>query len=193
VKLQQRFEIVLPVWTATFVASWLSEHPDGLSLPDGRMQLAVALARENVRRETGGPFGAIAVEESSGRLLGMGVNLVDGSRLSVAHAEIVALSLAQKAAGCWNLGGAGGVQLVTSCEPCAMCLGAVHWSGVSSLACGARREDAQAVGFDEGDRPADWVGSLQRRGIGVTLDVLRDKARQVLKEYAAAGGVIYQP
>ena len=41
-------------------------------------------------------------------------------------------------------------ELFTSCEPCAMCLGASLWSGVKRMVCGATKDDAQAIGFDEG-------------------------------------------
>jgi tRNA(Arg) A34 adenosine deaminase TadA len=128
------FELALPAWVQPFLAAWdgpLDDEP-------ARMRLAVALAAENVRRATGGPFGALVVEEG-GRLLSAGVNLVTRSGLSLAHAEMVAISLAQGAVGSWNLDTAGPVQLVTSCEPCAMCFGAVPWSGVGSLVWGARR------------------------------------------------------
>jgi tRNA(Arg) A34 adenosine deaminase TadA len=157
------------------------------------MRLAVALARENVRRRTGGPFGAAVFERASGRLVAGGVNLVHASSCSHAHAEIVALALAQRARGDFDLGAAGlpGHELVTSCEPCAMCFGAIPWSGVRSLACGARASDAEAIGFDEGDKPARWVAALERRGIVVFRDVCRPEAVSVLKAYAAAGGPLY--
>ena len=187
--LHTRFEVSLPEWLAPFIARWSEPLDSG----EQRMRLAVALAAENVRQETGGPFGAIVVEEGSGRLLGAGVNRVTGLGLSLAHAEILAISLAQCAVTDWNLGSSGAVQLVTSCEPCAMCFGAVPWSGVSSLLWGARREDAEAAGFDEGDKPADWVATLEGRGIGVKGDILRAEAVDVLTSYTRGNGVIYQP
>ena len=72
-----------------------------------------------------------------------------------------------------------------------MCLGATPWSGVSTLIVGARDEDARAIGFDEGSKPDDWVAYLEGRGIGVQLDVLRDEAADVLREYMRTGGEIY--
>jgi tRNA(Arg) A34 adenosine deaminase TadA len=164
-----------------------------LDTVENRMALAIALAEENVRRDTGGPFGAIVVAEDGNRLLGAGVNLVTGAGLSLAHAEIVALSVAQAAVGSWNLGRDGRVQLVTSCEPCAMCYGAVPWSGVVDLAWGAHREDAERAGFDEGEKPDDWTDALRRRGISVTGGVLRAEAAAVLLRYARNDGAIYHP
>lgn len=72
-----------------------------------------------------------------------------------------------------------------------MCLGAIPWSGVSRLVCGARDEDARRIGFDEGDKPSDWIGRLRKRGIEVVRDVSRTEAVSVLEEYARNGGIIY--
>jgi tRNA(Arg) A34 adenosine deaminase TadA len=71
------------------------------------------------------------------------------------------------------------------------CLGAVYWSGIRRLVCGARVADAEAAGFDDGPRSSDWVDQLGRRGIAVELEVLLDRARTVLSDYTAQGGVVY--
>ena len=186
---QLRCELALPEWVEPFLAAWA----EPLDEEDRRMRLAIALAEENVRRQTGGPFGAIVVEEGSGRLLGAGVNRVTALGLSLAHAEMLALSLAQRERGDWNLGCRGAVQLVTSCEPCAMCFGAVPWSGVGSVVWGARTEDAEAAGFDEGDKPPNWIETLEARGIRTRRDVLRSEAVAVLARYAGDNGAIYHP
>ena len=182
-------ELSLPHWLESFVNDW----PDPLETAEQRMLLAVSLSAENVLQGTGGPFGAIVVEAETGRLISVGVNLVTTVELSIAHAEIVAISMAQSAINNWNLGHATEVQLVTSCEPCAMCFGAVPWSGVSSLVWGANKEDAETAGFDEGDKPVNWVNSLENRGIRTYSDVLREEAVAVLKKYGKKGGAIYHP
>jgi len=157
-----------------------------------RMRFVLDLARENVAA-AGGPFAAAVFEHDSGRLLAAGANRVVASGYSCAHAEVVALSLAQRLLGHYDLGqpGAPACELVSSAEPCLMCMGAVLWSGVRYLVCGARGEDVTAVGFDEGPKPQDWVGELRRRGIEVRSDVLRDQACELLRAYQAAGGPIY--
>jgi len=180
-------KFVLPDWVGPFMADW----PQTLASSRERMQLAIALSKQSVLQKTGGPFGALVVDERDGKPVSVGVNLVTTAGLSVAHAEIVALSLAQTALGQWNLSHAGALQLVTSCEPCAMCFGALPWSGIRSLVCGARKQDAEAAGFDEGDKPAKWVGSLERRGIAVERGVLRAEAAAVLAYYHDIGGPIY--
>ena len=187
--LHRSCEVLLPAWLDQFIDAW--KQP--LETSEQRMHLAVRLAAENVEHHTGGPFGAIVVEDHSNRLLSVGVNLVTSLDLSFAHAEMVAVSLAQSAIKNWNLGSTGGAQLVTSCEPCAMCFGAVPWSGVNSMIWGAGKEDAEQAGFDEGDKPADWVESLERRGIRTQGGVLREEARAVLQHYAKRDGAIYHP
>ena len=183
-------KLQLPAWLATFISGWTNP----LETIEQRMHLAVTLAAENVRHHTGGPFGAVVVEDDSNRLLGVGVNLVTSVELSLAHAEMVAISLAQSAIGNWNLGSAGKAPLATSCEPCAMCFGAVPWSGVSSLIWGAGKQDAEEAGFDEGDKPVDWVESLERRGIRTRGNVLHEQAKEVLMRYARReGAIIYHP
>lgn len=178
---------------------WLGDAASGAG-PDGgfgsdreRMAWTVGLARENVRRETGGPFAAAVFDREGGDLIAPGVNLVVGERCSVLHAEVVALMAAQRRLGSHDLAAPGlpDCELVATAEPCAMCYGAVPWSGVTRLVCGARGEDARAVGFDEGEKPEDWVGALRRRGIEVARDVRREEARQVLRDYADSGGPIY--
>lgn len=177
----------LPAWVRPFLADW--QQP--LKSINQRMALAIALSKESVRQKTGGPFGAVVVNEQTGELVSVGINLVTTAGLSIAHAEMVALSLAQLSVGQWNLSHSGPLQLVTSCEPCAMCFGALPWSGIKSLVCGARKNDAEAAGFDEGDKPRQWIRSLQRRGIEVQRGVLRSEAASVLAYYHDTGGPIY--
>ena len=175
--------------------AWVGQVVEDRAYPtvEDRMQLAVDLSRENARRGTGGPFGAVVFDSASGRLVAPGVNLVVGAGNSVAHAETVAIMVAQRVLGGYDLGAQEGLacELVASTEPCLMCLGATVWSGVHSLVCGARDEDAAAIGFDEGPKPPVWYERLEERGISVRRDVLRDAAVRVLADYAGTGGRIY--
>ena len=179
----------LPAW----LTKLLDQGLPVLRSVEDRMRFVIRLAAENTRRKTGGPFGAAVFEEDTGRLVACGVNVVKSARCSAAHAEMVALSLAQQALGTHDLAaaGEGKWELVSSVEPCSMCLGAIPWSGIRRLVCGARGEDACAVGFDEGAKPVAWTKELRRRGIAVVRDVCREEATAVLGRYAAAGGLIY--
>ena len=83
-------------------------------------------------------------------------------------------------------------QLVVSGRPCAMCFGAIPWSGIRSLmiaASGPQIEDL--AGFDEGPIHPQWQAELQARGIEVIEGVLADEACEVLRNFAASGQPIY--
>jgi tRNA(Arg) A34 adenosine deaminase TadA len=186
---QGQIVLALPAWLQDLAEQ---QRTQTFENDEAKMRLAIELARQNIDRGTGGPFGAAIFDTTSGRLLAPGVNLVEPAHCSIAHAEMVAITLAQQTIGSYDLSQAGRTcELVTSTEPCAMCLGAIPWSGVRRVVCGAKGEDACAIGFDEGAKPADWVGELTRRGIEVACNVLRDEARAVLTHYTTQGGHIY--
>lgn len=155
------------------------------------MRLAIALSNGNLDAGDGGPFGAGVWDDTDGELVASGVNLALSTNTAIAHAEMVALTLAQHRTGLDDLGKRPGLTLVTSAEPCAMCLGAIPWSGIRRVVIGARDADIRAAGFDEGTKPAGWVEALTARGVAVTRDVLRRDAAAVLDAYAAAGGAVY--
>ena len=180
--------ISLPAWA-------VAREPRGTPYTTdvARMEVAVALARDNVAHGTGGPFGAAIFEQGTGRLVAIGVNSVVRLNNSTLHAEIVAFMRAQAATGSFTLALPGRTthELFTSCEPCAMCLGAVLWSGVKRVVYAARRDDATRLAFDEGPVFPESFAYLRRRGIRIEGGPLRDAARQVMEEYRASGAPIY--
>jgi len=180
--------IALPEWVPAFMTT----APDFIATPHERMRLAIDLARQSASHG-GGPFGAILVEAESGRVVAPGVNLVVPLSCSMAHAEMVAISIAQQLEHSHDLGAVGrpALQLVTSTEPCAMCLGAIPWSGITSLVCGSGGDVAERIGFDEGDKPHLWSELLASRGITVLRGICADEAAAVLTDYARRGGPIY--
>ncbi len=181
--------IVLPAWIDQFAAQEPAERSD-----EARVRFVVAAAREHVERRTGGPFAA-AIFERDGGLVTLGVNVVTTRGSSMLHAEVVAIMNAQARLGSWTLSrnDLPAHDLVTSCEPCAMCLGAVLWSGAKRLVCGATRDDAHAIGFEEGPVFPESYEYLERLGIEVVRGVARAEAAAVLELYARSGGPIYNP
>ena len=177
--------IALPDWVDD-VVEWTRQY----TTDESRMRLAIALASENVQRG-GGPFGAVIVEEDTGRLVSVGVNRVIPENNSTLHAEVLAFMMAQRHVASYTLGAPGLPMhtLVSSCDPCAMCLGATLWSGVRRLVCGATRDDAMGAGFDEGPVFPESYRYLEERRITVVREVLRDEARAVLERYAASGEI----
>lgn len=157
------------------------------------MRLAISLARENVIQGTGGPFGAAVFREPGHELISVGVNGVERLNNSVAHAEILALMAAEARLGSYTLRTPAGkpYELFTTCEPCAMCLGAVLWSGLTRLVCGAGRQDALALGFEEGPVFPESFRYLEDRGVEILHGVLAGEARAVLRSYQERNGRIY--
>ncbi|MBC2715366.1 MAG: nucleoside deaminase [Desulfobacteraceae bacterium] len=182
--------IQLPEW----VAEYVDQSSQVFSDIEDRMDFVIELSRKNIEHQTGGPFGA-AVFDAAGRLIAPGANMVIPSNCSILHAEMVAIALTQKVLGRFDIsdGGKFDFALFATTEPCAMCFGAIPWSGVRRLVCGARKEDAQAIGFDEGPRIENWTDALADRGINVIRDVRREKAAAVLNDYVKYGGRIYNP
>ena len=179
--------ITLPDWLETTCSDYTAATE-----PTAQMRFVIELSRRNIEHKTGGPFAAAVFDADTGELISVGVNRVEPLNGSILHAEMIALLFAQNAIGSFSISAAGiNAVLVSSCEPCAMCLGAIPWAGLAALVCGARDEDARKAGFDEGDKPQNWQQKLNARGIEVTTDILRKEAASVLADYAAAGGGIY--
>ncbi len=184
------FELGLPSWAAPL----LGELPATFDTLESRLELVISWSRLNFERDTGGPFAAAVFERDSGRLVSIGVNRVVPSSCSAAHAEIMALSLAQRRLGTFDLGAPGlpAHELVVNWRPCAMCFGALPWSGVRSLVIAGGGPELDALtGFDEGPVPANWVAELEQRGIRVQEGLLRDSAWQVFVDFAASGRLVY--
>ena len=190
--LYAQIHLTLPPWVHEAVDTTLAYTGDA-----DKVALAIDLSRRNIEARTGGPFGA-AVFGRDDRIIAVGVNRVVPHNCSLARAETMAFMLAQQRTQRARLNElepgvpAGPITLATSAQPCCQCYGASFWAGIDRLLIGARSEDTEALTeFDEGPLPADWVGELERRGIEVVRDLLRDQARDVLRAYGELGGVNY--
>ena len=184
------FSVTMPDWFGAWSATVPSEVP-GL---DGRMAIVNAIARKNFEEGTGGPFAAGVFDAESGKVIALGVNRVMPSGLTSAHAEVTTVSLAQIAAGHWDLGAEGAPvrQLVVNWRPCIMCMGATIWSGVRELVvAGEGPELEELTGFDEGPVTPDWEAELERRGIRVTKGIRRDEAVALFRDFGLSDAVVY--
>ena len=182
----------LPEWIDDF----LKEYQFPLVSNEERMRFVLKLTLQNIEKTTGGPFGAAVFERESGQLVSVGVNVVLKQGCSAAHAEMMAIMLAQQELGTHDLGIAElpEFQLVTSGKMCAMCLGSVVWSGVREVLASAQPEDVEnIVGFDEGPAPADYDQQLEKRGISIIPSFLRQEGCEVLQRYVDLEGVVYNP
>ena len=206
--------VTLPAWALASSEEYFMRK---FTTDEEMMALAVHLSDRNIIEGTGGPFGAAIFErhaDNSATLVSIGMNRVVPLGNSTLHGETVAIQLAQRKLGSFTLmleeSKEDGLfydesnddndkepsprkrkfELFTSCEPCAMCLGATLWSGVSRIVCGATKDDAQKIGFDEGPVFEQSYEHLENSGIQVTRNVLRDEAAKVLQRYGNSG-VIY--
>lgn len=188
--IEKQLSLNLPPWVGAFLSDYVFPMADKLD----RMRFVLALTERNIREGTGGPFGAAVFERDSGNLVSVGVNVVMATECSAAHAEMMALMLAQKKLGVYDLGqdGLPPHQLVSSGKMCAMCLGNVCWSGVQEVVSSAEPEDVEGItGFDEGPTPPDYNAQLERRGIRLLPETLRDEGCRVLQLYVDLGGYVY--
>ena len=89
----------LPGWLETYSQTYVADTD-----LKSRMDFVISASRHNVREGTGGPFAAAIFAIETGELVSLGVNLVMTQGMSFLHAEIVALALAQRKLGCYDLG-----------------------------------------------------------------------------------------
>ena len=145
------------------------------------MRLAIARAQEGIAKKQT-PFGcAIAIDE---RIVAVSHNQVWLTTDITAHAEVTALRGACRETGELHLLGA---IVATTCEPCPMCMAALHWARVDTVYYGATIADATAVGFNELAVPAKEL--LERGGSQVKLvpGVLRDECVALFEQWRSAG------
>ena len=185
-----QLNLTLPNW----IDSFLAKYPKIISDPEEQMRFVLSLTERNIREKTGGPFGAAVFEQDSGKLVSVGVNVVIQQNCSAAHAEMMALMLAQKELDHYDLADARfpAHRLVTSGKMCAMCLGNVCWSGIKEVLSSAEPEDVEKItGFDEGPAPQNYNQELERRGIKIKPELLRSEGQAVLQLYVDLGGHVY--
>jgi tRNA(Arg) A34 adenosine deaminase TadA len=141
------------------------------------LRRAIAIAA--VAREHGNhPFGAL-LADADGRVLLEAENTVVTERDITGHAET---NLVRRAWRELSPAALSAATLVTSCEPCAMCAGAIYWAGVGEVAFALAESSLKALtGDDPGnptlDLPSRTVLAAGQRRIPVTGPVLEDEAR----------------
>jgi guanine deaminase len=153
---------------------------NGFVTPDALMQLAIDKCREGLVKGQS-PFGcAVALED---RVVAVAHNTVVLSTDITAHAEINALREACGATGNIFLEGA---TVATTCEPCPMCMAALHWARVEHVYFGATIGDAARAGFNELNLPAAELLRLGGSQVRLSGELLRDECRQLFGEWLAS-------
>jgi tRNA(Arg) A34 adenosine deaminase TadA len=101
-----------------------------------------------------------------------------------AHAEIVAIRDACRRTGSYWLEGAA---IYVNCEPCPMCLAAIHWARIGRLYFAATRNDAAAIDFADADIYREVCLVPEKRAMPVQ-QMLRADALQVMRRWPALAG-----
>jgi tRNA(Arg) A34 adenosine deaminase TadA len=176
----------LPEWLIEYENTLAGKHFSNLN-DENKMEVAIEISRQNILRKTGGPFGC-AIFKNNGQystLISVGSNLVTSCKNCTLHGEMTAIQIGQKRLQTFSFSSER-CELFTSCAPCAMCIGAILWSGVSKVVCAAEKNDAEAIGFKEGPVFDESYKYLNESGIEVKHGVMRDKAVDILNLYDGA-------
>lgn len=138
---------------------------------------AIRLSREKMRRNAGGPFGAVVVRR--GKVVGRGWNRVTSAKDPTAHAEIMAIREACRHLKTFRLDNC---ELYTSCEPCPMCLAAGYWARLRKIYYANTRRDAAKIGFDDEWLYHEMARPVSRRKLPMK-QFLRKEALEVFTEW----------
>lgn len=138
---------------------------------------AIALSKDGVDNNHGGPFGCVIVKGDA--IVGRGNNKVTSTNDPTAHAEVVAIRDACKNLNTFQLEGC---EVYTSCEPCPMCLGAIYWARPQVIYYANNRQDAADIGFDDSMIYDEMSAKIEDRKIPI-LSLGREEALKVFSEW----------
>ncbi|MDB6121349.1 MAG: Cytidine/deoxycytidylate deaminase family protein [Pedosphaera sp.] len=141
------------------------------------MQEAIRISRQMMRRNMGGPFGAVVVRGD--KIVGRGCNQVTSTNDPTAHAEVVAIRDACKRLKTFQLDDC---ELYTSCEPCPMCLSAIYWARFKKVYYANTRRDAADIEFDDDFIYTEVSRPITERSIPMR-QLLRKDALTVFQEW----------
>lgn len=141
------------------------------------MREAIALSRNGLHSNEGGPFGCIVVKNDE--IIGRGNNKVTSTNDPTAHAEIIAIRNACKKLGTFQLDDC---EIYSSCEPCPMCLGAIYWARPAIVYYANTRIDAAEIGFDDSMIYDEMKANINQRKIPI-INLGRDEAQKVFGEW----------
>ena len=145
------------------------------------MRLAIEKTREGIAAGQS-PFGSIIVKD--GEVVASTHNTVWRDTDPTAHAEVNCLRGAAKALKTIDLKGC---TLYSTCEPCPMCLSAIHWAKVDRVVFGATIDDAAGAGFAELHVAAESLAEMGRSPLVVEGGLLREECASLFSEWKKAG------
>ena len=145
--------------------------------PSELMRLAISKAREGIAAGQS-PFGCAIARGDE--VLAVSHNLVRATTDITAHAEITAIRQA-----CQRIGDIHLCECIvaTTCEPCPMCMAALHWARVDTVFYGAAIFDASTAGFNELSIPAQQMVTIGDSPVKILPNMLRDECQKLFEEW----------
>ncbi len=128
------------------------------------------------------PYGAVIVKDN--KIIGRSDADVPVSKTGFSHAELRAIEDAMEHLGghlCAE--GGRGVTIYSSCEPCAMCMGAILYTGIDRLVYGATLEDSTECVNEILAKSNDIANACSNRKIEIIPEFQREEAVKVLKRW----------
>lgn len=141
------------------------------------IDIAIELSKKSMY-----PYGAIIVK--NGEIIGRCDVDVPVSKTGFSHAELRAIENAMEHIGghlCAE--GGKGCTIYSSCEPCAMCMGAILYTGIERLVYAATLEDSKECVNEIIAKAEDVADICKNRKIQIIKELHRDKAVEVLKNW----------
>ncbi len=138
---------------------------------------AIRYSKQNVEDGSGGPFGAVIAKD--GKIISGASNKVTSANDPTAHAEIEAIRSACKILNTFSLAGC---EIYTSCEPCPMCLSAIHWARIEKIYYANTRKDAADINFDDDFIYNEVSKSVDERFIPM-IQIMNQEAKKVFMEW----------
>lgn len=145
------------------------------------MQLAIDAAKHGID-EGQTPFGC-AIRLADGRIIAKHNTVLLTTDIT-AHAEINAIREANHSQHSIHLENA---IVASTCEPCPMCMAALHWARVRSVYFGATIADAAQAGFNEMKLPAEEVAASGGNKVGLDSGILTAKCRELFDVWRQRG------
>ena len=146
--------------------------------PEHLMRLAIDAARRGVGAGQS-PFGCAIASPTA--VVAVAHNQVLETTDITCHAEVNALRQACREVGEIHLTG---YSVATTCEPCPMCMAALHWARVGTVYYGASIADAAAAGFNELHLPAAELLRIGRSSVELVPGILATECRALFSEWS---------
>lgn len=147
--------------------------------PEALMQLAVDKCRDGLSKGQS-PFGCAIAQGDT--VIACSHNTVALTTDITAHAEVNAIR-----EGCQTIDSIflEGAVVATTCEPCPMCMAALHWARVETVYYGASIADAADAGFNELQLPATELLRIGGSKLKLVGDTLKDPCVDLFNQWLA--------